>query len=138
MVFIVFGVFMHSFPANTHPLQAGLCARDAVYRAREDWAASKFYAKKAKDKAERLAEALENGRQLVAKLLDQAKAVCSRYIPTVRYIQYIQLVLCSNTPSFVQVCTILYCVAMRQYIARASTLITQKPSRRKKNTTWEA
>lgn len=63
-------------PALFYPLQAGLYARDAVYRAREDRAATKFYANKARDKAERLGKALQDGQQMVAKLLDQAKAVC--------------------------------------------------------------
>lgn len=54
-----------------------------MYRAREDRAASKFYAKKANDKAERLANVLEQGRQKVARMLDQANAVCLRCIPVV-------------------------------------------------------
>ena len=52
-----------------------------MYRAREDRAASKFHAKKANDKAERLRNVLENGREKVARMLHQADAVCLRYIP---------------------------------------------------------
>eukprot|EP00752_Nemacystus_decipiens_P007282 g6518.t1 len=59
--------------ALTASTQAGLFARDAVYRAREERAASKHWAKEARAKAERAKTALEKGTALADALHKQAE-----------------------------------------------------------------
>ena len=63
--------------ALTSSTQAGLFARDAVYRAREERAASKHWAKEARAKAERAKQALEKGTAVANDLNEQAEAARS-------------------------------------------------------------
>lgn len=60
--------------ALTASTQAGLFARDAVYRAREERAASKHWANEARAKAERAKKALEKGTTVADDLVKQAEA----------------------------------------------------------------
>lgn len=59
------------------PNQAGRFARDAVYRAREERAASKHWGNVARAKAERAKRALEKGTAVADDLCKQAEAVGS-------------------------------------------------------------
>lgn len=55
--------------------QAGLVAKDSVYQAREERAASAYRSKKSRAKADRVAEALRKGTKLVERLSIQVQAV---------------------------------------------------------------
>lgn len=63
--------------ALTSSTQAGLFARDAVYRAREERAASKHWGNEARAKAARARKALEKGTAVVDDLGKQAEAARS-------------------------------------------------------------